>query len=96
MLKNTFNTFRIVAFLEGCSYILLGITMPLKYKMAMPKPNYIVGSAHGFLFISYVVLLAIVAYQYKWSIKKIALAFLVSLIPFGTFYAEKKIYNQPV
>ena len=92
MLHNSFYRFRLVAFLEGCSYLLLAITMPLKYKMDMPKPNYFVGMAHGVLFLSYIVLLLIVALQYKWGFKKIVLAFIASLVPFGTFYAAQKIY----
>ncbi len=92
MLSTTLSRFRLVAFLEGCSYLLLAVTMPLKYKMDMPKPNYFVGMAHGVLFLLYIVLLVIAAAQYKWSFKKIMLAFIASLIPFGTFYAAKKIY----
>lgn len=68
--------------------------MPLKYMMGMPKPNYFVGMAHGLLFISYVILLALVAFQDKWSLKKTALAFLASFIPFGTFYADKKLFRS--
>ncbi len=94
MLKTTLGKFRTVAFLEGCSFILFGITMPLKYMMQMPKPNYVVGMAHGVLFISYVILLALVAMQNKWSLNKIILAFIASLIPFGTFYADKKLFRQ--
>ena len=94
MLQNAFSRFRLVAFLEGCSYLLLAITMPLKYKMAMPMPNYIVGMAHGVLFLLYIVLLVQVSVLYKWGFKKIVLAFIASLVPFGTFYAAKKIYPK--
>ena len=94
MLRTTLGKFRTIAFLEGCSFILFGITMPLKYMMGIPKPNYFVGMAHGVLFISYVLLLALVTIQYKWSLKKTALAFIASLIPFGTFYADKKLFRE--
>jgi integral membrane protein len=92
--KNVLNTFRIVAFCEGCSYLLLFITMPIKYYLKIPMPNYIVGMLHGFLFISYIILLLLVSYKYKWSFVKMCLAFVVSLIPFGTFWADKKIFNS--
>jgi integral membrane protein len=85
---------RIVAFLEGCSYLLLGVTMILKYKYAMPQPNYIVGLAHGLLFVLYVVLLIQVSFLHKWSIVKMFWAFMASLIPFGTFYADKVLFRQ--
>jgi integral membrane protein len=96
MLKNSLPRFRLVAFLEGCSFLLFAITMPLKYEFHIPQPNYITGMIHGVLFLSYIVLLIQVSAEYKWPLKKIFLAFIASLIPFGTFYANKKIYREPV
>ena len=94
LLKTALGRLRIVAFIEGCSYLLLGFTMILKYKFSMPQPNYIVGLAHGILFVLYIVLLIQVSFLYCWSLLKIFLAFLASLIPFGTFYADKVLFRQ--
>jgi len=94
MLKNSLSRFRLVAFLEGCSFLLFAITMPLKYMMGMPKPNYVIGMAHGILFMLYIVLLLQVSIEYRWPIKKILLAFIASLVPFGTFIANKKLYPE--
>lgn len=91
-IKTSLGRFRAVAFLEGLSYLLLGITMILKYSYEMPLPNKIVGMAHGILFVAYVFLLIQVAFELRWKFGKIVLAFVASLIPFGTFYADKKIY----
>lgn len=84
--------FRAVALLEGASYLLLAFTMVLKYKYEMPFPNKVVGMIHGLLFVTYVVLLIQVAVEFRWKAGKVTLAFLASLVPFGTFYADKKIY----
>lgn len=92
LIKSPLGRFRLVAFLEGLSYLLLGFTMVLKYQYAMPLPNRIVGMAHGVLFVAYVLLLIQVSLEYQWKFKKIVLAFLASMVPFGTFYADKKIY----
>ncbi len=92
LIKTPLGRFRLVAFLEGLSYVLLGLTMVLKYKYAMPEPNRVVGMAHGVLFIAYIFLLIQVSINHKWGFGKVVLAFLASLVPFGTFYAEKKIY----
>ena len=92
LIKTPLGRFRLIAFLEGLSYLLLGLTMILKYKYAMPEPNKIVGMAHGVLFITYVFLLIQVSINYKWNSGKVVMAFLASLVPFGTFYADKKIY----
>lgn len=94
LLKTAIGRFRIIAFLEGCSYLILGFTMILKYKYLMPGPNYVVGMAHGLLFITYVILLLQVHLTYKWSFMKTVSAFIASLVPFGTFYADKKIFRK--
>jgi integral membrane protein len=94
LLKTTLGKFRIVAFLEGCSYLLFALTMPLKYIYHLPKPNYAVGMIHGILFMTYMLLLIIVSISYKWKLPKMALAFAASLIPFGTFLADKKLFRD--
>ncbi len=97
MLKNLLKTpvgrLRIVAFLEGCSYLLLGFTMILKYKYGMPQPNYVVGLAHGILFVLYIVLVLQVSFIHRWNLLKMFWAFVASLIPFGTFYADKALFR---
>jgi integral membrane protein len=91
--KTALGRLRIIGFLEGCSFLLLAVTMVLKYKYNLPKPNYIVGMAHGMLFIGYVFLVLQVAIIHKWNWLKIGLSLLASLIPFGTFYADKKLFT---
>lgn len=81
---------RVTAILEGISYLLFGLTMPLKYMFDMPLPNKIVGNAHGILFVLYCVLVVLAAVKFKWDLKKTFWLLLASLIPFGTFWAEKK------
>ncbi len=93
LLKTALGRLRIVAFVEGCSFLLLGFTMILKYKFQMPKPNLVIGMAHGVLFILYVLLVVQVAYLYRWKISKIFWAMVASLVPFGTFYADKKLFR---
>jgi integral membrane protein len=94
LLKTAIGRLRIIAVMDGCSYLLLGFTMILKYKFSMPQPNYIVGLAHGILFVLYIVLLLQVSFLYRWSIVKMFMAFLASLIPFGTFYADKVLFRK--
>ena len=94
LLNNSLGQLRIVGFLEGCSYLLLGFTMILKYKFMLPKPNYVVGMFHGLLFIAYVALVIKVAMSKKWGFLTTFWALIASLIPFGTFYADKKIFTR--
>lgn len=92
-LKTTIGRFRLVAISEGISYLLFAITMPLKYSLGIPEPNKIVGLAHGILFIAYIVMCAQMAYLFKWNLKTVFIAMIASLIPFGTFYADAKIFK---
>jgi integral membrane protein len=86
--------FRYIAILEGISYLLFGITMPLKYKYEIMEPNYYVGLAHGMLFLLYCVFGLSSALHYKWKFGFSVMAFLASLVPFGTFYLEAKYLKQ--
>ncbi|ESU27215.1 hypothetical protein FLJC2902T_21890 [Flavobacterium limnosediminis JC2902] len=50
-----------------------------------------VGMAHGLLFVAYVVLATMFKMEDNWSWKKYFQVCIASVIPFGTFYVEKKI-----
>ena len=90
------TSFRITAILEGISYLaLFAISMPLKYLAEIPEPNKYIGYAHGFLFIAYIILAVIFWMEKKWSVKRLAILILASLLPFGTFYMDKK-YLKPL
>ncbi|MFM9944784.1 MAG: DUF3817 domain-containing protein [Bacteroidia bacterium] len=85
-----FNIFLRVGHIEGVSYlVLLLIAMPLKYYYGMPLAVKYVGYLHGILFIAYCILLAITMQKMKWSFLKGFSAFVLSLIPLGTFWLYK-------
>ena len=85
---------RLIAFLEGVSLlVLLGVAMPLKYLAGQPTAVRFVGMAHGLLFVLYVLLLIHVALQQRWSFGKTALALLASVVPFGTFWADRRLFH---
>ncbi|WP_413511791.1 DUF3817 domain-containing protein [Myroides odoratus] len=86
------NLFRITAFLEGVSLLLLlFIAMPLKYIWDSPFLVQKVGMAHGILFIAYIVIAFLIKNDLKWSNKTLLFVCIASIIPFGTFVIEKKL-----
>lgn len=85
---------RTFAILEGISYLLFAITMPLKYVWEMPQPNYYVGMAHGVLFILYCAFVVVVATDRKWNISKTLICLVASLLPFATFIVDKRILQR--
>ena len=86
---------RLVGLLEGVSLLVLfGVAMPLKYMLGEPLAVEVVGMAHGVLFLVYVFLVLYVGVLKKWKFVVIGLAALASLVPFGTFYADKKWFKE--
>lgn len=91
-LNFTVKQFKIVAILEGVSFlVLLGIAMPLKYIFGLPAATQVVGMAHGILFIAYVLMVVLIRKQLNWNIKTTALALTASVLPFGPFVVDRKL-----
>ena len=92
---STLSQFRIIAFLEGISFLLLMLmAVPLKYFWDEPIVVSFIGAIHGALF------MAFLYYQYesnlkhKWDMRFNAIAFIASLIPFGTFWLDKELEKK--
>ncbi|RKH35501.1 DUF3817 domain-containing protein [Corallococcus sicarius] len=95
MLKTALGRFRAVAFWEGMSFlVLLLIAMPLKYVMHLPQGVRVVGMAHGLLFMAYLYTLMMAAIEYRWGVKRIAVAFAASLVPGGTFWLDAQLRGE--
>ena len=85
--------FKIIAILEGISYLVLFANMLLI------KPNHLelyktllfpIGMAHGILFVGYCILAVMLKYDLNWSYSKLSVILAASLLPFATFWVEKK------
>lgn len=95
MLTNKLNLFLKMGLAEGISFILLvGIAMPLKYGAGILQPVRVIGMLHGILFILYGILLLLAALSYKWPFRKSAAAFLLSIVPLGTFFLERLLKEE--
>ena len=83
--------FRIIAFLEGVSYILL-LTLGLYFKYYLYDETYVklLGMPHGILFILYILIACLLRYIKAWDARKFFIILLASIIPLGTFYIERK------
>ena len=85
--------FKIIALLEGISYLVLFTNMLLikpanitLYKTLL----YPIGMSHGVLFIVYIILAFLFKKILQWNFKTFFIVLLASLLPFATFYVEKK------
>lgn len=85
--------FKYTAILEGISYIVLFANMlflkpnNLELYKTLLKP---IGMTHGLLFVLYVILAFLLKEEKKWNTKDFSIILLASLLPFGTFYVDKK------
>jgi integral membrane protein len=96
-MKKAYQRFRLIAKWEGYSYLaLLGIAMPLKYAADLPMAVTIIGSIHGFLFVAMGILALDVRQKAKHSFLWVLTAFIASIVPFGTFYWDKKWEKEQV
>lgn len=91
--QTVFKTLRLLALLEGISFLSFIVTMPLKYWHQILWPNKIVGLLHGVLFIAYIFWVFWASTETKWSLKTKFWAYIASLLPFGTFIADAKIFK---
>jgi integral membrane protein len=87
--------FRLVALAEGVSFlVLLFVAMPLKYLAGLPLAVRIVGSLHGVLFIAFVLALIWVSIARRWPVSRALLAFVSSIVPFGTFVFDRSLRRE--
>ena len=90
------KTFRLISFLEGLSYLLLlFVAVPIKYFQGDESYVKMLGMPHGILFIGYIVLAIIIQKKMKWNLKNLGIVSLASIVPFGTFYIDKKYFRTP-
>ncbi|WP_264521459.1 DUF3817 domain-containing protein [Flavobacterium sp. N1994] len=87
------KVFKFIAISEGISYLVLF------FNMLVIKPNHFelyksllfpIGMAHGLLFISYVIMAFRIKNNQNWDLKDLFVVQVASLLPFATFYVEKK------
>ena len=95
LLYSHLGRLRIIGFLEGISFILLVfVAMPLKYIGGYTNATWDIGMIHGVLFITYIVAVIPAKLQLNWNLKTTFLVLLASLLPFGTFVAEFKLFRK--
>lgn len=88
------QAFRWVAIAEAVSYVLLIIGMIGKYRFDQEIGVTVMGPIHGALFLVYGVMVFVVWPHVKWNIGQVLLAILLSVIPLGTIYVERKMVPQ--
>jgi len=84
---------RLVSAPEAVSFLLLLVCSVLKRTTdfnAVP----VMGAIHGVLFVLYVVFWVFAWYRARWSVGVAALYFVLSVLPTGGFFAERKLRHE--
>jgi integral membrane protein len=90
--EQAIRNFLSIGKLEGLSFLtLLFIAMPLKYMFNHPEIVRVVGMLHGVLFVFFIISIVILLQNKQLSVKNAVFAFLLSIIPFGTFFLKKLV-----
>ncbi len=91
------KTFKIIALLEGISYLLLlFVAVPFKYIGGNDILVRSLGMPHGILFISYVIIAFMLKDEMQWNKKTFWTILVASVLPFGTFYIDRKYLRGQV
>ena len=98
LFNNPVGRLRIIAFLEGISLlVLVFIAVPLKYAAGQPGLSTIMGPVHGALFLLFVFNTISVGVTLRWKFSETTWKVLLAcIIPFGTFYIDRKILRNIV
>ena len=92
MSEKPLKRFRFMGLLEGSSLlILLFLAMPLKYFFGFPEAVRVVGSIHGFLFVSYCLFIAYMTFIVRCPFLYSVIAVIVAFIPFGNILFDRKL-----
>ena len=95
MFKSPLVLVRVLGLLEGVSFLLLlGVAMPLKYLAGLPQAVRVVGSAHGLLFVLFVMAVLHAAVQLRWTPARVAGALLAAVVPFGPFILDGHLRRE--
>lgn len=84
--------YRISAWVTGVGLLVLVlVAMPLKYFFGQPQLVAIVGVAHGFLYMIYIVCTLLLAEKCRWKPLDALIILICGTIPVASFLAERRV-----
>lgn len=99
-MKHFFNSnvgrLRLIGLLEGISLlVLIGIAVPIKYAYNDPYWVKLIGPIHGMLFLLFIFNTLSVGVEQNWKFGTTTWKVLLAcVVPFGTFYIDRKILSN--
>jgi integral membrane protein len=93
--RGAYLRYRVMAYVTGVMLVLLVfVAVPLKYLADTPGPVAVVGTAHGFLFIVYLLTALDLGVRLRWPLLRLGLVMISGTIPFMSFVAERSVRRE--
>lgn len=87
--------YRVLAFVTAIGLLILTfVGIPLQVFSHRDGVVLYVGTAHGWLYMAYVVVTLLLAYSRRWHLLKAVLVLLAGTVPFAAFFAEHKVMKD--
>jgi integral membrane protein len=94
-LSGAFLRYRIMAFVTGVMLVLLVfVAVPIDRLGHHHGPVAVIGTAHGFLFMVYLVTAMDLGIRLRWRWLKLGLVMLAGTVPFASFVAERQAHQD--
>ena len=84
--------YRVMAWVVGVGLLILVLVgVPLEHLAGQPAVVAVVGPAHGFLYIVYLLFALDLAVRSRWRLSQTALVLLAGTVPFLSFVVERRV-----
>lgn len=91
----SFLRYRALAFTTGVLLVLLVfVAIPIKYIGGEDGPVAVIGTAHGFLFMVYLLTALDLGVRLRWPWLKLGAIMIAGTIPFASFFAEHRAHGD--
>ena len=97
MKKSVLTRYRVMAYVTGVLLVLLTLGVIAKYGLQIDgaaKFTTVIGIAHGWLYVIYLVFAFDLGSKAKWPLGKLAWVLLAGTIPTAAFFVERKISRE--
>ena len=92
--RKALGFFKVMAILVGIGLLLLCLGMVLKYGYDKPGLSEFWDAKHGLLYMIYVFATANLGLKMRWSPGRMVAIMLAGVVPFLSFWAERKVAGQ--
>ena len=94
-LRGQTGAFRVVAVVEAVTYLVLLAAVVLYRVLDGPDFIGVLGPVHGIAFLIYLALVLRIRESQGWSLGRTIVVILAAAVPFGGFWAERLVTDEP-